>query len=132
MKPQRRREKAARLQPAHGITPTTVVRRIADIMEGARSEVPGAARANRHAPARRVAEPAAEYAAMDASRPPPRCKKLETQMYKHAQNLEFEEAARCATRSISCANGLCGIWPVPVYCAARAACRASHGRLAQR
>ena len=33
-----------------------------------------------------------------------RIKKLEAEMYKHARNLEFEEAAQSATRSRSCAT----------------------------
>jgi excinuclease ABC subunit B len=41
-----------------------------------------------------VAEPAASYEAMDPAKAAAAIRKLEAQMYKHAQNLEFEEAAR--------------------------------------
>jgi len=91
----RRREKQLAWNEANGITPKTVVRRIADIMEGARSDA-GSRRGNRATgraqPA--VAEAAAGYAGLDTQQAAAMLKKLEAQMYKHAQNLEFEEAAR--------------------------------------
>jgi excinuclease ABC subunit B len=91
---QRRREKQQAWNVAHGITPKSVVRRIADIMEGARSEGPGRGRGKSRARAAGVTEPATEYASMDVEQAAAAIKRLETQMYKHAQNLEFEEAAR--------------------------------------
>jgi excinuclease ABC subunit B len=91
----RRREKQVAFNEAHGITPKTVVRRIADIMEGARSEA-GNRRGSKSAPRGRaaVAEQGASYAGLDARQAASMLKKLEGRMYKHAQNLEFEEAAR--------------------------------------
>ena len=89
----RRREKQVAYNEAHGITPTTVVRRIADIMEGARSEA-GNRRGKPQRHGRAVAEQGASYAGLDAQQAASMLKKLEAQMYKHAQNLEFEEAAR--------------------------------------
>ena len=93
----RRREKQIAWNAAQGITPQTVVRRIADIMEGARSEVPaGKGRGKRGGAVREkaVAEPAAAYESLNPQQLSAAIKKLEAQMYKHAQNLEFEEAAR--------------------------------------
>ncbi|MDE3072781.1 MAG: excinuclease ABC subunit UvrB [Pseudomonadota bacterium] len=89
----RRREKQIAWNLAQGITPTTIVRRIADIMEGARSEA-GNRRGGKASRARALAEPAADYGALDAQQAAGMLKKLEAQMYRHAQNLEFEDAAR--------------------------------------
>jgi len=89
----RRREKQLVFNAANGITPKTVERRIADIMEGARSESPSRGRGGRSRQ-RAVAEPAASYEAMDPARAAAAIKKLEALMYKHAQNLEFEDAAK--------------------------------------
>jgi excinuclease ABC subunit B len=90
---ERRREKQVAWNLSQGITPTTIVRRIADIMEGARSET-GNRRGNKPSRSRAVAEQGAEYAALNPQQAAGMLKKLEAQMYKHAQNLEFEDAAR--------------------------------------
>jgi excinuclease ABC subunit B len=84
-----RRLKQAAYNVAHGITPTTVKKRISDIMEGAYS-------AARHKPSEyaKVAEEVLEYAALSPAELAKRIKKLEQQMYQHARDLEFEEAAR--------------------------------------
>jgi excinuclease ABC subunit B len=91
----RRRDKQIAWNLEQGITPTTIVRRIADIMEGARSEA-GNRRGSKSTRSSRaaVAEQSAEYAALSAAQAASMLKKLEAQMYKHAQNLEFEDAAR--------------------------------------
>ena len=91
---ERRREKQVAWNLSQGITPTTIVRRIADIMEGARSEA-GNRRGNKPSrSSRAAAEQGAEYAALNPQQAAGVLKKLEAQMYKHAQNLEFEDAAR--------------------------------------
>ena len=92
----RRREKQLAWNEANGITPQTVVRRIADIMEGARAEpaTRGRGKAAKGARGKAVAEGAREYANLTATQAAAAIRKLESQMYKHAQNLEFEEAAR--------------------------------------
>ncbi|MEO7066543.1 MAG: excinuclease ABC subunit UvrB [Rhodanobacter sp.] len=89
----RRREKQVQWNLDHNITPTTIVRRIADIMEGARSE-PNSRRGGKASRGHAVAEQSADYAGLSAKEAASMLKKLETQMYKHAQNLEFEAAAK--------------------------------------
>ena len=86
---ERRREKQVIYNEQHGITPKTIRKAVADVMEGAYAGgVPGA---KRYA---KVAEEVAEYAALSPEVLSKQVKKLEKQMYQHAQNLEFEEAAR--------------------------------------
>ncbi len=86
---ERRREKQIAYNQQHGITPKTICKAIADIMEGAHAGAPR--RAKDYA---RVAETEAEYAAMTPRQMANRIKALEKKMYQHAQDLEFEEAAR--------------------------------------
>ena len=84
----RRRRKQLEFNKAHGITPRGIRKAVADIMEGARAGAPGSPRR----PAR-VAEPPGEYTKMPPAMLAARLRKLEQQMYRHAANLEFEEAA---------------------------------------
>ncbi|MEO5812692.1 MAG: excinuclease ABC subunit UvrB [Rhodanobacter sp.] len=88
----RRREKQIAWNLEQGITPSTIVRRIADIMEGARSEA-GNRRGSKSSRQRAVAEEAPDYSKLSAHQVAHMLKKLEAQMYQHAKNLEFEEAA---------------------------------------
>ncbi len=88
----RRREKQIAWNLEQGITPTTIVRRIADVMEGARSEV-GNRRGSKASRREAVAEPGADYTSLNAQQITVMLKKLEAQMYRHAKNLEFEDAA---------------------------------------
>ncbi|TWG90754.1 excinuclease ABC subunit B [Luteimonas sp. J16] len=88
----RRRQKQIEYNAEHGITPKSVVRAVMDIMEGARDE-PAAASAAA-GKARRVADETEDYAALDPVKLAARLKALEQQMYQHARDLEFEEAAR--------------------------------------
>ncbi len=86
---ERRRTKQTAHNRRYGITPTTVRKAVADIMEGAYAgAVPGA---RRYA---RVADEVAEYAALPPQTLAKKIKQLEKDMYRHAQNLEFEDAAR--------------------------------------
>ena len=89
----RRRKKQIAFNKAHGITPRGIRKAVADIMEGAHAGAPGSPR--RFA---KVAESLGEYAAMTPSALAARLRKLEREMYRHASNLEFEEAARVRDR----------------------------------
>jgi excinuclease ABC subunit B len=88
----RRRQKQMDYNLEHGITPRSVVKKITDIMEGARAEA--ANEGTGRGKGRKVAEPAEDYSVLTPEQLIARMKKLEAQMYKHAQNLEFEDAAR--------------------------------------
>jgi len=88
-----RRAKQQAYNEEHGITPTTIRKQIADIMEGGRSGGKGYDRLNPGDFAR-VADEIAEYAAMSSSQLAKCIAELEKKMYQHAQDLEFEEAAR--------------------------------------
>lgn len=86
---QRRREKQMAHNEAHGIVPTTINKRIADVMEGARSTSPkrGKGAAKKGAGAKPVVIPDNPKALGKL------LAQMEKQMLDHAQNLEFEEAA---------------------------------------
>ena len=71
-----------------------MVKKITDIMEGARSDAEAERQAGGRRGSKRVAEPALDYASLSPERLASELKKLEAKMYKHAQNLEFEEAAK--------------------------------------
>jgi excinuclease ABC subunit B len=79
----RRRAKQLEYNAEHGITPKGIRKAVQDVMEGARS---AEERGGRRGP---VA--AGELTPEQVMK---RIKKLEQDMYKHARNLEFEEAAR--------------------------------------
>ena len=85
---ERRRNKQIAHNKEHGITPKSIQRKVADIMEGAYGGSHGSAK--QYA---KVAEEIAEYAALSSKELEKKVKQLEQRMYEHAQNLEFEEAA---------------------------------------
>jgi len=86
---ERRREKQIAYNQEHGITPKSIQKKVSDVMEGAYPGVPG--NAKRFA---KVAEEVVEYAGLSPSQLAKKLEEMEKQMYQHAQNLEFEEAAR--------------------------------------
>ncbi len=88
----RRRAKQVEYNIEHGIVPKSVSTPILDIMEGARADAAGAK--SGRGKGRKVAEAAADYATLGPSQLSALLRRLEQQMYKHAQNLEFEDAAR--------------------------------------
>ncbi|HBP42240.1 MAG: excinuclease ABC subunit UvrB [Vreelandella alkaliphila] len=90
----RRRAKQTAHNEEHGITPTTVTRSVADILEAA--QAPGKKSSRRRGNERKVAESAAEYDVTTMSKHDllAAISKLEDAMFEAAQNLEFEEAAR--------------------------------------
>jgi excinuclease ABC subunit B len=94
----RRRQRQVEYNLKHGITPTTIIRKITDIMEGARADAEaerqGGGRRKSAAALQRVAEQAMDYHALSPDKVAAELKRLEAKMYKHAQNLEFEDAAR--------------------------------------
>ena len=89
----RRREKQEVYNREHGITPRSVEKAVTDILEGA-YRAPGRGRGK----GKRVADRKATYAVDVATLTPDalarKLKQMEEQMYEHARNLEFEEAAR--------------------------------------
>ena len=82
----RRRTKQLEYNALHGITPTTIVKAVTDIMEGARAD---SERGGRRGKA--LDDVGAFLGPEQAMK---KIRKLEAEMYKHARNLEFEEAAR--------------------------------------
>jgi len=85
---ERRRAKQIEYNEQHGIVPQGLNKKVADILQLGRPSTKGKGRSKVKA-----AEASAEYLAMTPKAIEQRLKELETQMYKHAQNLEFEEAA---------------------------------------
>ena len=86
----RRRAKQTAFNEQHGITPQGIRKAVADVMEGARSGLPDAAKVSYL----KAAEERAKYEVMAPEKRLRLIKQLEQQMHKHARELEFEEAAR--------------------------------------
>nr|WP_133129943.1 excinuclease ABC subunit UvrB [Legionella yabuuchiae] len=79
----RRRDKQMAYNEAHGITPQTIKKAVTDIMEA----TPGKGR--KYA----IKEQTSTYERLEPEQLAKRIKVLEKQMYAHAENMEFEEAA---------------------------------------
>ena len=100
----RRRAKQLQHNTLHGIVPVGVVKNVTDILEGAYSA--GARGRSRN---KQAAEPSAAYRPAEDMRPAEVAReiaRLEEQMYLHARNLEFEEAARVRDRLAALKQGL--------------------------
>ena len=85
---ERRRNKQLVHNREHGITPKSVTKKIADVMEGARSAAPKAAQGRKGKAVQPVAVPDNPKALGKLMA------QLEKQMLKHAEDLEFEQAAQ--------------------------------------
>ncbi len=87
----RRRDKQLAFNEKHGIVPRSVVKAVADVMEGART-APGAPR-SRGGRDRKAAQPASRPVDGDPKALGKLIADLEARMFEHAKNLEFEDAA---------------------------------------
>ncbi len=83
---ERRRHKQVAYNKQHGITPRGIQKAITDVMEAGYEQ-------RYQQKFMKVAEGRSEYAHMSAAQASHEIDVLEKQMYSHAQNLEFEEAA---------------------------------------
>ncbi len=93
---ERRRTKQRAHNAAHGITPKGIVKAVKDIIDGVQQpRAYGQARGRRlpRPTALAAEEEAATYEGMAPDALARLLKKLEKQMYEHAKNLEFEQAA---------------------------------------
>ena len=86
----RRRQKQIEFNAEHGITPQTIRKRIADVMEGAYGN---AKRNDKKGKGNKIAEEGADYRAMSPAQAVKTLKQLEEKMFALAKNLEFEKAA---------------------------------------
>jgi excinuclease ABC subunit B len=82
----RRRAKQVEYNTLHGIVPQSIQREIMDVMESARTDVSAE---------KALQESGAALSMLSAVQLARRLNELESQMFKHAQNLEFEQAAQC-------------------------------------
>lgn len=85
-----RREKQMAYNIKHNITPMTVSKNITDIMDGVYSKKSSEQRAIKNL----AAQEAAQYQVMSPKDLKKKITELETKMYQHAKNLEFEAAAK--------------------------------------
>ncbi len=85
----RRRAKQEQFNQNNNITPVGILKSVTDIMVGARSE-----RSRTRQYFDKVAEQAGDYSILTPELVAKKIKQLEEQMYHHARDLEFEEAAR--------------------------------------
>ena len=85
---ERRRARQIAHNKENGITPKTINKKIADVMEGARSNISAKAKNKKKSASIRPTALIDNPKALGK-----RIKDLEKKMYQHAQNLEFEEAA---------------------------------------
>jgi excinuclease ABC subunit B len=83
----RRRAKQIEHNAAHGITPMSIRKAVTDVMEGARGDVESGG-------GRRGAGIDTAAPVLGPEQAMKRIRKLETEMHRHARNLDFEQAAQ--------------------------------------
>jgi len=86
---ERRRKKQQAYNEEHGITPTTILKAVRDIMEGAYGK-----QSVRGKMYPKATEKGEDYLAMSPEMLKSKIAQFEKKMYEHAHNLEFEEAGR--------------------------------------
>jgi excinuclease ABC subunit B len=86
----RRREKQEAFNRDNNITPVGIVKRVTDVMDVGY----GSNFNQRQSHSDKVAEATKEYSGLNVKQLDKALKKLENTMYEHAQNLEFEDAAK--------------------------------------
>lgn len=86
----RRRGKQHAYNIEHNITPRSIQKAVHDVMEGAYSDTKVRGRLF---PKAKAADSGMDYASLSPQALSAKISKLEAQMYEHAHNLEFEEAA---------------------------------------
>ncbi|EPI5809814.1 excinuclease ABC subunit UvrB [Vibrio vulnificus] len=91
---ERRREKQQAYNEKMGIQPQALKRNIKDIMELGDITKSRKQKVSKTVPLSKVAEPSMSYNVLTPQQLEKEITKLEAQMYKHAQNLEFELAAQ--------------------------------------
>ncbi|EGR0061645.1 TPA: excinuclease ABC subunit UvrB [Vibrio vulnificus] len=91
---ERRREKQQAYNEKIGIQPQALKRNIKDIMELGDITKSRKQKVSKTVPLSKVAEPSLSYNVLTPQQLEKEITKLEAQMYKHAQNLEFELAAQ--------------------------------------
>ncbi|HAT8541082.1 excinuclease ABC subunit UvrB [Vibrio vulnificus] len=91
---ERRREKQQAYNEKMGIQPQALKRNIKDIMELGDITKSRKQKVSKTVPLSKVAEPSLSYNVLTPQQLEKEITKLEAQMYKHAQNLEFELAAQ--------------------------------------
>lgn len=87
----RRRARQSEYNERHGIVPTTILKDVRDILEGARSDT---TRQRGRARGRVATTADRDFSGLSPEQAAQELQRLEKRMYRHARNLEFEEAAR--------------------------------------
>jgi excinuclease ABC subunit B len=100
---ERRRVKQLAFNQEHGIKAIGIKKAVTDILEGAYVSAPSSKRYQK------VAESMATYSACSPTQLAQKIKQLEQQMYHHAKNLEFEQAAAVRDQLQELQNGMLGL-----------------------